>query len=214
VTFANTSDDNDLIIFLILVYHRTMANTNSTATYQQLAQLDYVFKRDAANKVKTDGLINQTGISSANELESVVKVVRADQIWADSSRLLQGPSGSNVPATQQTYAVFSDVHPIIADLRGRSWKAAAGNWVSPDFHPSFTPIFYYGPQAATPVNTIDTSLYPFVFDYGSGILTFLGNVPSYLSSGANIVYASGYTYNGTLGPLAANGVSAGTFGKQ
>jgi len=78
-----------------------MAGTNTTINYEQLARLDYVFKQNAANKVKTDGLTGQTAISSDNERSARVPILRADRIWLDSTDLLPGPRaipwGSNVP---------------------------------------------------------------------------------------------------------------------
>lgn len=189
-----------------------MAGTNTSINYEQLARLDYVFKQNAANKVKTDGLTGQTAISSDNERSACVPILRADRIWLDSAALFPGPRaipwGSNVPVQVRTQVAMSDLHAIIPDIRGRSWKAPMGEWVSTEFNTSFAPVIYYAPSGtATPTNLLDATLYPFVIDYGSGILTFLGNTPAFLSNGTNILYMSGYTYTGRIGLSSSSNVT-------
>jgi len=98
-----------------------MATTSVSINQEQLAALDYVFKRDAANVVKTDGFSTQTIISAANEGQSVQKVVRADQIWTESAALLQGPQAAGAPVREMINHPLADLHAIVPDLRGRSW---------------------------------------------------------------------------------------------
>jgi hypothetical protein len=168
--------------------------------------LDYLFKKASGKKVKTDGLQGQTVISSANETISTVDVVRSDRFWSDSGKLTSGPSSAvNAgAATAVTQAMFSDVHNntgsnVVSSLIGRSWTSTYTNWISTDFHPYYALTVYYGQAGTAPTTTVDVTAYPYVFDYGSGTLTFIGDVPSYLSSGNNVVYVSGWTYAGIVG---------------
>ena len=184
------------------------ASSTTLVSYQQLATIDYLDKKTNGNKVKTDGLQNQTAISALNEQFAAVDIVRSDRIWADSTKLTNGPSVS-APALARTKIQCIDIHnrtgvDVINDLIGRSWKAPVDNWIPPDFHPNFTLVIFRGTSGSTPTLTIDSSAYPWSFDYGSGILTFLGNVPPYLASGAEVLYISGYTYTGIIGTSAVS----------
>ena len=191
-----------------------MSATTTTLNYQEVSMVDYIFKRATAKKIKTDGLQNQTVISVANEKFNVVDVVRSDRIWADSGKLVNGPSGSNVPAVQQATVPFFDIHnrtgvDTVSDLRGRAWTTSSfSNWISPEFNAAYTLSIFYGQQGTTPVNTIDQTLYPWAFDYGAGVLTFIGDVPPTLANGTQIVYISGYTYSGIVGTSAVSGTFA------
>lgn len=188
-----------------------MSTTTTTITYGQLAKLDYIYKRETAKKVKTDGLLNQTAVSSENEKFPVVDIVRADRLWGDSDKLLNGPAGA--PVATLTKIQFTDIHnragiDVVSDLRGRAWNSAYINWVSPQFHANFALMLYHAASGTSPSSitaTIDSTQYPWSFDYGSGILTFLGDVPTYLSNGSEVVFISGYQYTGLIGVSAVSG---------
>jgi hypothetical protein len=175
------------------------ATETRTTTYLQLAQLDYLFKRVASKKVKTDGFVGQTTLSTANEVRSTVDVVRADQIWADSAKLLAGPGGS-APAQQVVFEQLSDANSSIADIRGRAWLSSYRNWISAEYNRAFTPILFLAtPGTPTPTETLDGFAYPYVIDYGTGIVTFVGDVPPSIADGSKVVYMSGYIYTGPVG---------------
>ena len=187
------------------------ASTTTTITEQQLSQLDYLFKKASSKKVKTDGLQGQPLISADNETINVVDVFRSDRFWADSAKLTSGPSvaiSSNVAAAQ-TLAQFSDIHAGVSNLAGRAWTSTYSNWISTDFHPYYALTVYYGAPSTTPTYTVDPTAYPYIFDYGSGTLTFIGNVPSYLAtavnpSQTNVLYVTGWTYTGIIGTAAVS----------
>jgi len=183
---------------------------STTVTQQQLAEVDYLYKKVINRKIKTDGLSTNTIISPANELYSSTEIVHSDYIWSDSSKLYAGP-GPGVPATAQTLVQCVNIHnqpgtDVVTDLNGRTWNTQLKNWIPPEFGAAYLPLVYYGTSSGNATTTVDNTAYPYVFDYGSGILTFINTVPPYISSGnTTFLYVSGYTYSGILGLNSLNG---------
>jgi hypothetical protein len=190
---------------------------------QQISILDYFGKRAAASKVKTDSLSSR--ITVFNELNYTSTTVTGDNVWLDEQILYQGPtiSISKGVAVAQRYVKMVSIHgvgearPDNPDLIGISWKAPAINWIEPKFHELFSPNFVIGPTTSSnytvsPSFRVIGSNYkcPFIFDYKTGILTFLSsptNTPFDLTSktvdpGTGIVtstysvWIDGYTYSG------------------
>lgn len=177
----------------------------------QLSELDYVFKKDAAVKVKTDATLVRQTISAANEAFPSVPIVSSSNVWTGSTTLQLGATASSSIVTRRTIKM-SSVHDVdYTTLRGVSWNTGMKNWVPETFHLDFTPRFYSslgslsGPPPGTGFYSVASSIdFPFVFDYGSGILTFLDspptgppNTPLNLADIANnTLWISGYTYNG------------------
>lgn len=124
-------------------------------------------------------------------------------------------------------------------LKGQAWQTGIKNWISPNYHSSFEPKFYVGASNLTPTfdsnNNISSGFYllgstpscPFLFDYKSGVLTFLlapavstGNYDLTSVSLVNGVYVtnykiwvSGYIYTGkTLltTPVGSGSTGSGT----
>jgi Chaperone of endosialidase len=189
------------------------ATTVTTITKQQVSQLDYLFKKVTSQKVKTDGLNTDPVISAANESVSVVDVVRADRFWSDASHLVSGPSSAVTGgyATARTRVQCTDIHrqagtDYEAGLFARAWRTSITNWISTDFHPNYALTVQIGPASSTPTSYLDATAYPYAFDYGSGVLTFIGNVPPTLVSNAGqVLYITGYTYAGIVGVAAVSG---------
>ena len=181
---------------------------STTITQQQLAQLDYLYKKVITRKIKSDGISTNTIISPANETIPNSDLVKSEQIWSDSAKLYAGPGQPGVPANN-VFVQATNIHnrpgiDVVSDLNGRSWNTGTLNWVPPDFNLNFLPLVYHGTTAQNATNTVDYSAYPYVFDYSTGILTFINTVPSYLTSGES-VFVNGYVYSGFMGMNKLNG---------
>jgi hypothetical protein len=112
-------------------------------------------------------------------------------------------------------------NPDIVALTGMAWTSGITNWVDKKFHIGFAPTFEVASgdnPAPGDYKTIDNSSdYPMIFDYKSGVLTFL--VTPYAANGVDLtaktgtdttwhVYITGYTYlGGTLGGTLGGNLS-------
>ena len=186
-----------------------------------MSQTDYLFKKVAANKVKTDS--TATPISATNESYYTSNLVQSNNVWLQSRLLSGGPAGSGAPVVQLRTAVkMTSVHGVGVSqdfplLIGFSWNSGTTDWIDPSYNLLYSPTFYVGPTGSSPgsadVYTIaSTPEFPFIFDYKSGILTFLSAVPTapynlaFLTLGTpgtpnafQTTYAlwiTGYTYKG------------------
>ena len=195
----------------------------------QSSEIDYLFKKDAASKVKTDS--NSTPISATNESYYTSTLVHSDDVWLQSELLNQGPVGSALPVIQQQINVpMTSIHGVGAtqdfpNLVGYSWNSGVKNWIDPSYNLSYSPTFYVGPIGSNPGNSdvyiiASSSDFPFVFDYKSGILTFLNHLPISPYNLASItrggvpeyqttyrIWVTGYTYTGlTLASTGPNSI--------
>lgn len=192
---------------------------------EELSRLDYVFKKAAADKVKTDAVSTLQTISPENESYPIIPIVGSQYVWTNSSSLQGGATGSLSSGTVERITTkMTTVHNVdYPSLKGISWRSGYTNWVSPSFNLDFIPQFYVSTrnQPGTPPGTgfypIASSIsHPFVFDYGSGILTFTVSAPStdffldLTDVANNVLWISGYIYKGqTLTDLIG---PTGTFG--
>jgi hypothetical protein len=164
------------------------------ATSYQLEALEYFLKRDAGNRVKTD--TRAAPITMYNELYYTWTTVTGDNVWLDQTILRQGPTIA-APAKVVTLVnpiKMTSIHGIgqgpgsIPALAGIAWKSGVTGWVSDIYDEDYKPVFYIAPQSynsfiAPPsvFKEIGSSRYtPFIFDFNSGILTFLSS-PSNLN---------------------------------
>jgi hypothetical protein len=198
------------------------------ASNYQFSQIDYSFKKNVANKVKTDS--NGVPIFVENEAIYTSQLIASENLWLQSDLLKQGPTGSQSVITQQINVPMTSIHGIgstqdYPNLLGYSWYCGIQNWIEPSYNLSFSPRFYVGPFNSTPGNSDVYSIassndYPFVFDYKTGILTFLNTLPvipynlSSLTTGGTPYYQTtyrlwitGYTYTGlTLSSTGPNSI--------
>lgn len=178
---------------------------------QDLSKLDYVYKQVSSDKIKTDATSAFPLISSENEGYYKYPILDSDNVWTDTSDL-------RIKGKYSTYAVRRTIPMIslhggdIEELRGISWATGYKNWIPELYNPDFTPIFYAtnSPEIGVPVpesssygffNIASTSDYPYVFDYGTGILTFTKGIPNYpidLRNSNSQLWISGYTYSGKV----------------
>jgi len=182
------------------------------------SKVDYLFKKNAASKVKTDSVA--TPISATNEAYYTSNLIRSDNVWVQARFLQAGPTGASAPTVVQPRVAVKmvSVHGVgstqdYPDLVGYSWKSGIENWIDPSYNLNFSPTFYVGPTGSAPGNAgvfiiASSDTYPFTFDYKSGILTFLKDVPlipydlkqlvqpTTPFATAYSLWISGYTYKG------------------
>ena len=180
---------------------------------EQLSQLDYVFKRDAAGKVKTDAVSTLQTISASNESYPVIPIIPSQNVWAQSSQLTSGATISlTAGIVQRVIVKMTSVHiSDLPTLKGISWNSGYINWINPSFNLDFIPQFYASTksQSGSPpgsgfISVSSTSAHPYVFDFGSGILTFISSAPStdfpidLTDVTNNVLWISGYVYTGSF----------------
>lgn len=187
----------------------------------QLAELDYLYKKNAASTVKTDNATSK--ILATSETIFTSPIVSSDNVWTESATLELGPSAASSIVTLRTRVKMTSArgvgpNPDIVALTGVAWTSGLTNWVDKKFHIGFAPKFEVASgtnPAPGDYKTIDNSSdYPMIFDYKSGVLTFL--VTPYAANGVDLtaktgtdttwhVYITGYTYiGGTLADLPEN----------
>lgn len=192
----------------------------------QLSELDYVFKKEAAGKVKTDSVQIRQTISAANEAYPTIPIISSSNVWTGISTLESGLAASIAAriVMQKTVRMTSIHDTNYTTLRGVSWNSGYTNWVPETFNLSFTPLFYSstigiaGTPPGTGFNSVASSTdFPFVFNYGSGILTFLDSPPSgppltpldLADIANNALWITGYIYTGpTLSNIVLSGVGS------
>jgi hypothetical protein len=181
----------------------------------QLAELDYIYKKTAASTVKTDNATSSILATSQSIFTS--PIMSSDNVWTESATLELGPNFASSIVSLQTRVKMTSAHgvgpnPDIVALTGVAWTSGITNWVDKKFHIGFAPTFEVASgtnPAPGDYKTIDNSSdYPMIFDYKSGVLTFL--VTPYAANGVDLtaktgtdttwhVYITGYTYlGGTL----------------
>jgi len=189
----------------------------------QISALDYFAKRAAASKVKTDSLSSR--ITVYNELDYTSTTVTADNVWLDEKILYKGAdiSVSEGVARATSYVKMVSIHgiggvsPSNPNLIGVAWRAPITNWIDPKFDSDFYPSFVMGPNSMTDYvpsflfkQLGSNPLCPFIFDYKTGILTFLDSatlLPFNLKekvidpttgivTSKYAIWVSGYTYTG------------------
>ena len=181
----------------------------------QLAELDYIYKKTAASTVKTDNATSSILATSQSIFTS--PIMSSDNVWTESAILELGPNFASSIVSLQTRVKMTSAHgvgpnPDIVALTGMAWTSGITNWVDKKFHIGFAPTFEVASgtnPAPGDYKTIDNSSdYPMIFDYKSGVLTFL--VTPYAANGVDLtaktgtdttwhVYITGYTYlGGTL----------------
>jgi hypothetical protein len=197
--------------------------TGSGFNREQLSALDYFAKRAAASKVKTDS--TSTVITISNELNYTSTTVTGDNVWLDEKTLYKGAaiSVSEGVATATSYVKMQSIHgvggvsPDNPNLIGVAWKAPITNWIDAKFDSDFEPVFFMGPNSLTDYvpsmafkQLGSSPLCPYIFDYKTGILTFIDTVTKLpinlkekvvdpttgIVTSKYAIWISGYTYTG------------------
>uniref|UniRef100_A0A6C0CHD5 Uncharacterized protein n=1 Tax=viral metagenome TaxID=1070528 RepID=A0A6C0CHD5_9ZZZZ len=193
--------------------------------------------------IQTSGLTGGTSIALQNNVAQHAAVVANNNDSSYAYSFIEYNSVHDVGTSQDTGGA----------LRAIAWQPANGpvtNWISPSYHSSFTPDFYVGPHSALPtvnpsthnIKTTDNAVppntiyfklasthdNPFIFDYKTGILTFLGDPAQVNPSAYNLtqysspfdgnytlvysIYVRGYVYTGTTLATANFGSGNGSPG--
>jgi hypothetical protein len=199
-----------------------MASQNDTINFKQFyfALNDYTFKRDAAYVVKTDQYAGDPQTSFSSELNYVNNAYRIDQIWTDSWNLLNGPDYaiSNHPDKLRFYAMSGTICEDLnynAAMLGVAFRvldsttrAPLNDWISPSFYTgsigtSYVAIFkYYDNTTLAEIDLVDKDTNAYVFDYATGIISFVGDRVPRLAAGTATLRMSGYRYVGRKGASA------------
>jgi hypothetical protein len=143
-------------------------------TWQDLGNLDFVFKRNIADRVKTDGTLGQIdSIPFPNELIPTFPILSSDSIWTEAFLLKDGPSAAltNGRAARKVLKLYSIYRTggSFSSLAGVSWasegliqyrnisgipNAPSGpsnirntvlNFISDRYNVDFLPIFMIAP---------------------------------------------------------------------
>jgi hypothetical protein len=211
-------------------------------------ELDYVFKKDAVGVTKTDDM-SKSRILPLNERSFTTSLTFSDNIWSESHGLYAGaaaavltPSIYNKPNNIATDASMTKLTslwgvgsatPANPLLAGQTWVSGLTNWIPSIFDQSkgsYDLMIYAVPQGTAPSAVLSTGAIVsplgsnFVFDYATGILTFIGapglvgpnswNILQTTTVGGIVVTSydlyitSGYRYTGgTLTNFSAAGGS-------
>ena len=201
-------------------------------------ELDYAYKGDIWGVVKTDAGPDTIKITPANEHNYIIPAIRADCIWLDSDTLYNNPIFYNKPSVAknanlckskivQAFDINLTQSQYNPSLAGRSWNTDTIRWIGGEYGGNYIVKVAYGEHnidisSLTEFDITFTSLdvsdpnYPYVFNYGTGILTFVNNIPPGLTN--NVIYVIGYIYTGRLGltSLISGGsnITCGTINTQ
>lgn len=166
-------------------------------------QLDYVYKSGAVGVVKTDDL-TKSRIIPLNEQSYTTALTFSDNIWTESHKLYAGAAAALQVASEynKPYKIAKtgaltkltsrwgvgapqgqNANPLLA---GQTWVSNKTNWIPPLFDQkqgSYDIVLYAAPQgtaasdvvAGTALGKVISPLGSnYVFDYATGILTFIG----------------------------------------
>jgi hypothetical protein len=199
-----------------------------------MAQLDYLFKKFIENKVKTDS--SGTVISAANEPNLTSSLVKPENVWIETPTYTAAAGSSpasfqNASARMVKMTSIYGVGPTrpLQSLTGFAWRSDTTNWIDESYNVEFRPVFYVAVTTATAAevlaspSTISASTSNFTFDYKTGILTFLGTVPTQplsltdpelvagINRTVNTIWIKGYVYTGkTLADPGPKGILTGS----
>ena len=168
-------------------------------------KLDFLWKKLGYGVAKTDDTNKK---SASNESISSPLIIRGDRVWVDSDQIpavLPSVSDALVEVYNDFLSSTVECQPDNTSTPLRTWKTNLGDWIPPEFGPTYTVKVY----VATPANgspTTGTRLYPdgtgsdeWFFDYAAGVLHFIGDsLPASVIAGKSI-YITGARYIGRTG---------------
>jgi hypothetical protein len=187
-------------------------------------KVDYLWKKLGYGVAKTDTLEYKRAF---NESISSPLLVRGDRVWQRSADI---PGTITEAATDATdiITVYDDsgsgattvecVEDVTAS-DNRTWKTDLGDWIPPEFGPTYLVKVYVDDSGAGAPQTTGTQLIAagsgnddeWFFDYQAGILHFIGeNLPTDIATNVTnkVIYVSGARYIGPKGVGAAAGQTA------
>jgi hypothetical protein len=136
-----------------------------------------------------------------------------DQVWAQSASIPKPAAASAVTTSYTTTAKRLTLDSTSQTNRtwvafktfGNTASGLDGDWIPPSVDASYL-VEVYKNDASVPANKILQSVsgQEWVFDYSTGVLTFVNAIPA----GITDIYVKGYRYTGTKGLVGAGGASA------
>ena len=170
-------------------------------------KIDLIWKKLLFNISDTQVNVKQ----ATEEIIPSLLPLYGDAVWSDSkSILIPAPTLSTTTVSVHTVQCISD--PTVPG--NRTWIPVNNinnsplnktnriqDWIPPTFDPSYLIKVYAGNpndvgNPAIPLNAIDNNN-EWIFDYISGVLTFLNNVPSSVSNRG--IWIKGFQYIGEFG---------------
>jgi hypothetical protein len=158
-------------------------------------QLDYVYKKNAVGVVKTDE-VYIASISGLNEKIATSNLAFADNVWSESHYLYTGATAAcaqpssigGFVATNPGFVKLNSVWgtgatPSNPLLIGIAWESGYLNWIPKLFGISYDLFIYAIPSGVpcTPTTIangtaqrVSPASIQYVFDYTTGVLTFIG----------------------------------------
>ena len=179
-------------------------------------KVDFLWKKIAFAKAKTDTNANKKGPNEANPSPLLL---RGDKVWRESSLI-----NATIPAVSNSYVgVTTSGAPVELTADGssttnRTWKTGKTNWIPPQFGSTYI-VNVYIHTSGDAANAASISNRVFVtgsgnndewfFDYESGVINFIGtNLPNGKSFTGKSVYIEGCRYTGPFGVGSSGGGSS------
>jgi hypothetical protein len=179
-------------------------------TISQTQLVDILYKK-LSGVSKTD---TSTAKSPANESIASPQLAPGSVIWQQDYLI---PSVTTLPTSNSSVvSVYSSTTSSVVQATALSesvsqetWATNLTNWISPQFGAGYQLKLYAGPPGATSSQAVNFTNLPvggsgnsdsWYFDYIAGVVNFADtNVPTPVANVANVVYAVGARYTGTLG---------------
>ena len=165
-----------------------------------------VKKLDGVAKTDTD--VNK---SPSNESIASPTLNRGDTCWTQANQIpaIAVATANLVVEHKNTDAIECIADTTCVPIGGiyPTWLTNLTDWIPPEFGATYTVQAYVGPPGAANIVATGTFISSagqggtgeWFFDYQAGLLNFIGQtIPSSLTSG-NVVYITGYTYDGLTG---------------
>ena len=145
----------------------------------------------------------------------------ANNIWTQASAIAS-PAPESTTGVHEFYGISNAIEctPDPTVPGNRTWlvtdtygdiNTRLGDWIPPTFDPSYLVQVYLGDpdNGGTPLNQGITNE-EWVFDYVTGVLSFVNNVPSGVGNGSSSdrIFIVGHRYVGTKGLTGAGGAAA------
>lgn len=166
---------------------------------------------------------NISGKAGYEEIYSSEVPTYANDIWAQSNEI-QKPAPNATTGVHQYYGISNAIEctpdPTVAG--NKTWLATGTygdtntrleDWIPPTIDPTYLIQVYKGDpnNGGTALNQ-GTEGYEWIFDYVTGVLSFVNSVPSGVDDtiSSNRIWIVGHRYVGTKGLTGAGGAAAST----
>ena len=176
-------------------------------------KVDFLWKKIAFAKAKTDTNANKKGPNEANPSPLLL---RGDKVWRESSLI-----NSTIPTVSNSYVgVTTAGAPVELTADGssttnRTWKTGLTDWIPPELGSTYqVKVYIHTASSAGTAVASGTQVFEtgsgnddeWYFDYSAGILHFIGsNLPNGVNFSGKSVYITGARYIGQFGIPGAGG---------